>query len=108
MHCEYDNDTFFQQYAQMSRSREGLSAAGEWHQLQPLFPPLEGLRVLDLGCGYGWHCRFAAEQGAAQVLGLDLSRKMLQSGSALCGGAGAGVRSGSPYSAAWRMLPLQH
>ena len=78
MHCEYDNDTFFQQYAQMSRSRKGLSAAGEWHQLQPLFPPLEGLRVLDLGCGYGWHCRFAAEQGAAQVLGLDLSRKMLE------------------------------
>lgn len=69
MHCEYDNDTFFQQYAQMSRSREGLSASGEWHQLQLLFPSLEGLRVLDLGCGYGWHCRFAAEQGGCTGFG---------------------------------------
>lgn len=77
MRCEYDNEEFFEQYARMSRSREGLSGAGEWHQLRPMFPPLEGLRVLDLGCGYGWHCRFAAEQGAAQVLGLDLSEKML-------------------------------
>ena len=42
MRNEYENETFFQQYAQMSRSREGLSAAGEWHQLKPLFPPLEG------------------------------------------------------------------
>lgn len=33
---------------------------------------------LDLGCGYGWHCAFAAEQGAVQVLGLDLSRKMIE------------------------------
>lgn len=77
MYCEYDKESFFEQYAQMPRSREGLSAAGEWHLLQPLFPPLKGLRVLDLGCGYGWHCRFAAEQGAVQVLGIDLSEKML-------------------------------
>lgn len=75
---EYDNEVFFQQYAQMERSKKGLSGAGEWHQLRPLFPPVEGLRVLDLGCGYGWHCRFAAEQGAAQVLGIDLSEKMLE------------------------------
>ena len=37
---EYENEAFFQQYAEMARSREGLSAAGEWHQLKPLFPPL--------------------------------------------------------------------
>ena len=34
--------------------------------------------MLDLGCGYGWHCKYAAEQGAAEVLGLDLSPKMLE------------------------------
>ncbi|WP_330509633.1 class I SAM-dependent methyltransferase [Parablautia intestinalis] len=62
----------------MARSRDGLSAAGEWHQLKPLFPSLAGKNVLDLGCGYGWHCIFAARQGAAQVLGLDLSRKMIE------------------------------
>lgn len=62
----------------MSRSREGLAGAGEWPQLRPLFPPLAGKNVLDLGCGYGWHCRFAAEQGAARVLGIDLSRRMIE------------------------------
>lgn len=75
---EYDDENFFAEYAKMSRSRNGLDASGEWHQLKPLFPPLKGKTVLDLGCGYGWHCKFAAEQGAAQVLGLDLSRKMIE------------------------------
>ena len=75
---EYDNERFFEEYARMPRSMEGLSAAGEWHQLKPLFPDLRGKRVLDLGCGYGWHCKFAAEQGAAQVLGIDLSERMIR------------------------------
>lgn len=77
MKNEYDNEAFFSQYAQMPRSQGGLAAAGEWHQLRPLFPPLAGKRMLDLGCGYGWHCRYAMEQGAARVLGIDLSEKML-------------------------------
>lgn len=78
MNNEYDNPMFFEEYAKMSRSKDGLSAAGEWHQLKPLFPPLQGKTVLDLGCGYGWHCKFAAEQGAVHILGLDLSRKMIE------------------------------
>lgn len=78
MNSEYDNEKFFSEYAKMARSKEGLSAAGECHQLKPLFPPLQGKRVLDLGCGYGWHCKFSAEQGAIQVLGIDLSKKMIE------------------------------
>ena len=78
MDSVYDQGAFFSQYAQMPRSREGLSAAGEWHQLKPLFPALRGKSVLDLGCGYGWHCQFAAQQGAAAVLGIDASRKMIE------------------------------
>lgn len=77
MKNEYDNDIFFEEYAKMPRSKEGLNAAGEWHQLRQLFPDLEGRCVLDLGCGYGWHCRFSAEKGAKQVLGIDVSRKMI-------------------------------
>ena len=74
----YDDESFFRSYSRMDRSRGGLSAAGEWHQLGPLFPELAGKHVLDLGCGYGWHCRYAAEQGAADVLGIDLSEKMIR------------------------------
>ncbi len=78
MKNEYDQEGFFEEYAKMPRSRDGLAAAGEWHQLKYLFPLLQGKAVLDLGCGYGWHCSFAAKQGAARVLGLDLSRRMVE------------------------------
>lgn len=74
----YDNKDFFEAYAQMLRSKDGLALAGEWHQLQLLFPPLRGKSVLDLGCGYGWHCKYAAEQGASSILGLDLSHRMIE------------------------------
>ena len=77
MKIEYDDEHFFREYAQMDRSKYGLDGAGEWHQLKPLFPALAGKRVLDLGCGYGWHCRFAAEQGADCVLGIDVSERIL-------------------------------
>lgn len=74
----YDNPDFFAAYSQMARSQGGLPAAGEWHQLKNLLPPMDGKAMLDLGCGYGWHCRYAAEQGASTVLGIDSSEKMLQ------------------------------
>src|SRR6185312_11038123 len=38
---------------------------------------MSGLHVVDLGCGWGWFCRWARENGAAQVLGIDLSSRML-------------------------------
>ena len=88
----YDDPTFFEAYGNMPRSKGGLQAAGEWHQLQPLFPDVAGKRVLDLGCGYGWHCRYAAERGAQQVLGLDLSRRMLERASRENGGPGITYR----------------
>ena len=73
----YDRERFFEKYSQMDRSRLGLAGAGEWESLEPLLPDFAGKRVLDLGCGYGWHCIYAAEHGAASVTGVDLSEKML-------------------------------
>lgn len=75
---KYDNDIFFEKYSQMNRSKEGLKGAGEWSELQKLLPDFKGKRVLDLGCGYGWHCIYAAENGAEYVLGTDISEKMLK------------------------------
>lgn len=73
----YDKEAFFEKYKVFPRSVEGLSAAGEWHALQKMLPPFGGKRVLDLGCGFGWHCMYAAENGAASVVGVDISKKML-------------------------------
>lgn len=75
---KYDDPRFFEKYSDMARSRQGLAAAGEWRQLKALLPPLAGKKILDLGCGFGWHCRYAVEQGAAQAIGIDLSEKMLE------------------------------
>lgn len=74
---KYDNDTFFKKYSEMSRSKEGLKGAGEWSELEKVLPDFKGKRVLDLGCGYGWHCLYAAVNGADYVLGTDISKKML-------------------------------
>ena len=73
----YDDPAFFARYSQLGRSVEGLAGAAEWPALQALLPPLRGRRVVDLGCGFGWFCRWAREQGAAAVLGLDVSERML-------------------------------
>ncbi|MGL4697525.1 class I SAM-dependent methyltransferase [Enterococcus larvae] len=75
----YDNQAFFEKYSQMDRSKKGLEGAGEWQTLKQMLPDFSGKSVLDLGCGYGWHCIYAAEQGAASVIGVDLSEKMLES-----------------------------
>ena len=74
---KYDDPEFFAAYSAMPRSVEGLDEAGEWPALKALMPPLEGTRVLDLGCGFGWHCRHVRAAGAASVVGVDLSEKML-------------------------------
>lgn len=73
----YDDPIFFEKYSHMPRSEHGLEAAGEWEALQTLLPDFAHKRMLDLGCGYGWHCIYALEHGAAAVTGVDISEKML-------------------------------
>ena len=75
---KYNDPVFYEKYSQMERSQKGLAGAGEWHELQKLLPDFHGRRVLDLGCGYGWHCKYAAGHGATYVLGTDISQKMLE------------------------------
>lgn len=74
---KYDDALFFQKYSEMNRSKYGLNGAGEWSEFRKLLPDFHQKRVLDLGCGYGWHCIYAAQQGATQIMGIDLSEKML-------------------------------
>ncbi|MDD6211067.1 MAG: class I SAM-dependent methyltransferase [Bacteroidales bacterium] len=94
---KYDDQHFFDRYSQMDRSVKGLGGAGEWHVLRTMLPDLRGKRVLDLGCGFGWHCRYAVEQGACSVTGVDISEKMLEE---------AKRRNGSPLIE-YRRLPIE-
>ena len=75
---KYDNERFFKNYASMSRSQKGLKAAGEWSELEKLLPNFQDKKVLDLGCGYGWHCKYVVNDEAKEVVGIDLSHKMLE------------------------------
>lgn len=74
----YDRDDFFAAYARLPRSVDGLDGAPEWPTLRALLPDVAGADVVDLGCGYGWFCRWAAGAGARSVLGVDLSARMLE------------------------------
>ncbi|KAA0012012.1 class I SAM-dependent methyltransferase [Billgrantia pellis] len=73
----YDDPTFFAGYSQLPRQVHGLEGAPEWNVIKAMLPPLEGKRVADLGCGFGWATRWMRQQGAASVTGYDLSEKMI-------------------------------
>ena len=43
----------------------------KWDRLADAIAPLEGRRVLDAGCGNGYHCWRMLGAGAAEVIGID-------------------------------------
>jgi|SRR5580700_7634094 ubiquinone/menaquinone biosynthesis C-methylase UbiE len=73
----YDTAEFFEGYGRLNRSLYGLDGAPEWPAIRARLPKLSGARIVDLGCGFGWFARWAKTQGAAYVLGIDLSENML-------------------------------
>ncbi len=104
----YDRSDFFEGYSHLSRSVEGLVGAAEWPALRAMLPDMNGLRVIDLGCGFGWFCRWACERGAARVLGLDVSEKMLARGLEGAGSPSPSrrVRAGTEMTYPKRCLPV--
>ncbi|KAE8381175.1 S-adenosyl-L-methionine-dependent methyltransferase [Aspergillus bertholletiae] len=82
----YDDPTFFQAYSTLPRSQYGFDAAPEWLVLQEMvlgnngseYPGIQNGHVLDLGCGYGWFTRWAQDNGAKHVKGIDVSTKMIE------------------------------
>lgn len=59
-------------------NEDGPTDTPQWPLLKTMLPQdLGSMSVLDLGCGDGWFCRWAAGEGAAQVLGMDASNNML-------------------------------
>jgi SAM-dependent methyltransferase len=85
---KYDEAEFFAEYSRMPRSIHGLAAGLEWTAFRALLPDLFDKRLLDLGCGFGWHCRYAQEHGTRAVVGIDLSEKMLRRARATTHGPG--------------------
>jgi cyclopropane-fatty-acyl-phospholipid synthase len=47
---------------------------------------VRGMRVLDIGCGWGSFAKFAAERYNVEVVGITVSREQIELGAQLCGG----------------------
>ncbi|KAN0055658.1 hypothetical protein ACTA71_011538 [Dictyostelium dimigraforme] len=74
----YDDETFFNNYSKLPRSMIGLQGAPEYEYLKSLLPPITSeTKIVDLGCGYGWFCREAIKMGSKSVLGIDISKRMI-------------------------------
>ncbi len=73
----YDDPSFFAGYSTLERFGAGWERAAELGALLGLLPAVGARRVLDLGCGAGQLAHHLATRGAAEVVGVDLSERML-------------------------------
>jgi SAM-dependent methyltransferase len=74
----YDNEVFFEGYRKIRQKDGNANDLFEIPALLSLLPDLKGKSVLDLGCGFGEHCKMFVERGARQVVGIDISANMLE------------------------------
>ena len=73
----YDDEVFFENFRSSRSSPVNFNDCVETPILLAMLPDLKGKAILDIGCGMGQHARQYADMGAASVLGIDLSEKML-------------------------------
>ncbi len=73
----YDDPGFFAGYSTLERFGAGWERAMEHADLLALLPEVDDRRVLDLGCGAGQLAHHLATAGAAEVVGVDVSERML-------------------------------
>jgi ubiquinone/menaquinone biosynthesis C-methylase UbiE len=76
---KYDDGAFFNEFMHLPSQSLGLQGAPEWPSFRSLLPEVRGSKVLDLGCGQGFTCRWVREMGAKLAYGVDISEKMLAS-----------------------------
>ena len=74
----YDDPIFFDGYMKIREKEDNANDLFEIPALLTLLPDLSGKSLLDLGCGYGEHCKMFINMGAANVVGVDISEKMLE------------------------------
>lgn len=73
----FDNDVFFKEYKKIRDKQESYNNLIEQPAMRLLLPDLNGKSVLDMGCGFGYNCADFLKRGAAHVVGIDISEKML-------------------------------
>lgn len=73
----YDDPQFFAGYSQLDRFKSGWGRGMEHGGFVELLGEVSGRRVLDLGCGGGQLDFYLADAGAAEIIAIDASERML-------------------------------
>lgn len=73
----YDNELFYNSYADLRARSAGLNDVLEIPAFRSLLPDLKDKDILDLGCGFGESCKWYAAQGARRIVGIDISERMI-------------------------------
>src|ERR671939_1166917 len=72
--AQYDHiGSKYDEYAQTATLKRA-----ECYSFFRLVGALDGKRVLDLACGFGFYTRLLKQHGAAQVVGVDISPEMIR------------------------------
>ncbi len=74
----YDNNDFFPRYISLRDSGITYNDFVEQPAIKSLISSLNGKSVLDLGCGTGQFAKYCIEQGASKVVGVDISKNMIE------------------------------
>jgi SAM-dependent methyltransferase len=74
----YDNDVFFKGYKNIRMNKNNYNELLEKPEMRAELPDLNNKSVLDLGCGYGENCKYFIDNGASKVVGIDISKNMLE------------------------------
>lgn len=82
----YDDPALYKAYEDLSLGDQVHVLHPEWPVMKAMVGDVQGLNVLDLGCGFGSFCKWASEKGAARVQGVDNSEKMLKKAQEIHGG----------------------
>lgn len=75
---KYDNQEFFDEYINLRKDIDNSNINEELPALFSLIDnDLKGKSILDLGCGYGENSKLLLKRNASRVVGIDISKKML-------------------------------
>ncbi|ASS76685.1 hypothetical protein CIG75_18055 [Tumebacillus algifaecis] len=73
----FDNEEVFENYWQLRGRNVNANALLEEPVIEELLPAVNGLSILDLGCGDGQFGERLLQRGAASFFGVDAAEKML-------------------------------
>ncbi len=73
----YDQETFYKGYKAIRERAHNYNNLLEQPALESLMPDVSGKVVLDIGCGSGDFAAKCVRNGAAHVIGIDISENMI-------------------------------